>query len=436
MITRSPNNHALLVALIAAGCQTTVNVSGASATVTDTDSDGNQSTTDSDGSGNGTTDPQTTGDPNTTSGKPDSSSGEPDTTSTSSGTDTDTTTDDTGKLDTSTSGNTTDETGSTSTSGDTTGKPDTTSTSGNDTTGGDPVSGCPNGWTRARTITITNDPEKPLTNFQISIKVVWDDDMNVDFSDLRFVDAMGTPLPYWLEDFTVPIDALVWVKVPAIAAAGTTEIEMCYGNPDAVSESDGVATFHFFDGFDGNTLDPTKWETTHPVEFSLGALKVFKGSVYSKVSPGSFPNLLIEMRARFAQGQGAGQPTLTSSSAQIQADPILNISVGGVYSGQVNNQMPPIFAGHTLQNNQGCCDGTVYNVYGLALDEGYAWAFAQRKWSASGKATWKKPLFLGLGGGMKNAGEVDFSDMSVDWVLIRKFTNIEPTNEVGPEKAL
>lgn len=417
----------VLVALVAAGCPPNANSTDTSTTESSTDGSGGSNSTVTAG------EPSTTDKPATTSGD---TTGKPDTTSTSGDT--------TGQPDTTSASG--DTTNTTSTSSDTTGQPDTTSTSSTtvepgttstsgDMTTGNPVGACPDGWTRARTITITNEPEKPLTNFQVSIKVLYDDDMKTDFSDLRFVDEMGNPLSHWLEDYTAPIDALVWVKVPAIAAAGTTDIEMCYGNPDAVSASDGVATFHFFDGFDGNALDPNKWETTFPVEFSLGALKVLKGAVYSKSAPGSFPNLLIETKARMVQQSPNGtMPGMRISSAQTNVNPGMYMSLGGFYFAW--DAMQQVLGGN-LMNNMGCCDAPVYNVYGLAMDEGNVYAFAQRKFSAVAKATWKKPFFIGLGYEyMKNAGETEIHDMGVDWVLIRKFTSIEPTTAAGAEKNL
>lgn len=351
-------------------------------------------------------------------------------------------------VDTDTSAGTTGTTGTMSTTGTTstagTTGPDSTSTSTSTdststsmgSTTGEPVAGCPDGWTRSRTVTILNEPEKPLSDFQVSIKVIYDNDMKVDFTDLRFVDAMGTPLAHWIEDYTAPIDALVWVKVPAIVAAGTTDIEMCYGNPDAADASNGPATFYFFDGFDGNTLDLAKWAATSSVEFSLGALKVLKGAVYSKVSPAKFPNWLVEMRARMtAQSPNGVMPGLRISSAQVNLNPGSYMSLGGYYFSwdAMNNA---ILMGN-LMNNMGCCDSTVYTVYGLAADEGNVYTFAQRKFSAVAKNAWKQQFFIGLGyEWMKNAAETEIHDMGVDWILIRKFTSIEPTTEIGPEKIL
>lgn len=413
--TRS-NHVCILLALSIAGCKANVNIGD----VTDTNTKDTETTA---GGTNGVaTDPVTTGSPNTTGG-PATDTSDPGSTGS------------TGKLDTTSPASTgTLDT----TSSDTTVAPETTetgadtSTGGGSTTGG-PVGGCPNEWAFTRPVTITNEPDKPLSDYQAFVDVAYDDDMNADFSDLRFVDEMGTSLPYWIEDSTAPIDAKLWVRVPTIPAAGDTVIMMCYGNLAAKSTSDGDATFVFFDGFDGNVLDPNKWLATSPVEVSLGALKVLKGAVYSKGAAGTFPNLLVETKARMAQNQQGQEPVLMVSSAQIPAAGV-RMGVGGFYTIYVGMPGMVVLDGN-LKNNMGCCDSLASTVYGFGLDEGNAYAFALRKFSAFTMHSWKQPFFIGFGyESMKDAADTEIRDMSVEWVLVRKFTSIEPTTVIGPEQ--
>ena len=79
--------------------------------------------------------------------------------------------------------------------------------------------------------------------------------MSPDCSDVRFSDGDGNGLEYWIEDGA---RGLVWVDVPLIPSGGTTIYLHC-GNPAATCESDGEATFDFFDDFEGDELDLTKW---------------------------------------------------------------------------------------------------------------------------------------------------------------------------------
>jgi hypothetical protein len=51
---------------------------------------------------------------------------------------------------------------------------------------------------------------------------------------------------------------MIWTKVPSIPASATTTIYVWYGNPQATSAADGVATFVFFDDF--QTANTTMWD--------------------------------------------------------------------------------------------------------------------------------------------------------------------------------
>lgn len=81
-----------------------------------------------------------------------------------------------------------------------------------------------------------------------------------DFGDVRFTDNSGNLLSYWIESYTGGSSATVWVKIPTIS--GDTTIYVYYGNATAGTTSNGNTTFPFFDDFDGNSLNPTKWNSS------------------------------------------------------------------------------------------------------------------------------------------------------------------------------
>ncbi len=85
---------------------------------------------------------------------------------------------------------------------------------------------------------------------------------SADFSDLRFTSDDGqTLLPYWIESQTDGDQAVVWVNVSADLSSSDATIYVYYGNNSASSQSDGEATFTFFDDFSGASLDTSKWQT-------------------------------------------------------------------------------------------------------------------------------------------------------------------------------
>ena len=139
-----------------------------------------------------------------------------------------------------------------------------------------------------RKITITEQSGNDLTDYQVLIEL---NSTNFDFShaqangeDIRFTDANGNLLPYWIEEWdAVNESAKVWVKVPSIPANGSTEIWMYYGNPRLKSASDGEATFEFFDGFSAYTLSVYGYS-----EDNVPTAVPWHGAVYDPVSNKTF----------------------------------------------------------------------------------------------------------------------------------------------------
>jgi len=109
-------------------------------------------------------------------------------------------------------------------------------------------------WKYHTEIVIKENSGKDLRDYQVLIEL---NSTNFDFSkaksdgsDVRFVDEKGDELPYWIEEWdSANKKAKIWVKVPLIPANGKTKIYMYYGNPNAVSKSNGDAVFEFFDDF-------------------------------------------------------------------------------------------------------------------------------------------------------------------------------------------
>ena len=76
-----------------------------------------------------------------------------------------------------------------------------------------------------------------------------------DYGDIRFTDASGTALDYYLWPDYTSSSARFCVRLEGADAAGVVTI--WYGNAVATTTSDGDAVYFFFDQFDGDTLDTT-----------------------------------------------------------------------------------------------------------------------------------------------------------------------------------
>lgn len=103
-------------------------------------------------------------------------------------------------------------------------------------------------WDYRQPVNLTNGGGAQ-TDFQIGLTVTYDADMQSDFDDLRFANASGTELDFWLESKTDSVSADVWVEVDSIPAGAST-IYMYYGNGSATSASSGSDTFIFYDDFE------------------------------------------------------------------------------------------------------------------------------------------------------------------------------------------
>ena len=120
------------------------------------------------------------------------------------------------------------------------------------------------GWQYQQEITIQENSGETLRDYQVLVELSGSDfpgDAQPDGDDIRFTDADGRELSYWIEEFDVGSErAKIWVKVPEIPVSGTVTVQMYYGNPSASGVGDGDKVFEFFDDFeDGVYTD--KWET-------------------------------------------------------------------------------------------------------------------------------------------------------------------------------
>ncbi len=119
-------------------------------------------------------------------------------------------------------------------------------------------------WQYDRIITIDNNGSA-LTNYQVLVDLTGSNfpaNAQSSGADVRFTDANGTELSYWIENWDAK-GGRIWVNVTNIPANGITFMRMYYGNPNATSSSNGTNTFDFFDDFEdyntGNLIGQLGW---------------------------------------------------------------------------------------------------------------------------------------------------------------------------------
>ncbi|VVB59206.1 Uncharacterised protein [uncultured archaeon] len=113
-------------------------------------------------------------------------------------------------------------------------------------------------WNYRKQIVI-NGSTSGLTDYPVNMAINWTGGMDSAFKDLRFTYydktvGLQKEIPYWIENYTASANATVWIK--ANLTTGNNTVYMYYGNPAALSASDGFSVFSVFDDFNDNSLNP------------------------------------------------------------------------------------------------------------------------------------------------------------------------------------
>ncbi|MBP7831231.1 MAG: DUF2341 domain-containing protein, partial [Kiritimatiellae bacterium] len=303
-----------------------------------------------------------------------------------------------------------------------------------------------NVWQKA--VVISNQAATALTDYQVRLAVAHDTDMQSDFDDLRFEDAAGDPLAFWVEQYEAGVSADVWVRVPSIPANDTAVVYMTYGDSNAASASDGDATFEFFDDFSGTTLKDgwTFWNPGGNDDYSLTErpgwmrIKVIgdsdtwssaNGAPFLYISLSADTNYVIRARED-ASGVASGRHQLL---AWIRSFSTGSEAKGyfGAYTaattlkyeadGTVGSSMSAASAVHYTRLRK--VGGTVY--YDGSSD-GTAWTAVGSHTPAS------VPGYWGLGG--KSWGGGSSFNADFDYFLVRRYATAEPVAEFGSAEPL
>jgi hypothetical protein len=114
-------------------------------------------------------------------------------------------------------------------------------------------------------LNISNTNSTALTDYQTKFTLdtatlISSGKMASDCANLRVKDAGNIDLPYWIESGCNTNTTVIWTKIPSIAANGSVNINIFYGQTGLSSASNGNNVFDLFDDFDGTTIDTSKWD--------------------------------------------------------------------------------------------------------------------------------------------------------------------------------
>ena len=289
-----------------------------------------------------------------------------------------------------------------------------------------------NAWSTRQPVTVNNTANaSALTDYQVKITVPFTAGMRTDFQDLRFTDADGeTQLNYWIEKYTASSSAILWVKVPSIAASSNKTIYMYYGNSGATNGQNPSGTFDFFDGFDtGSGINTLKWSTGAGLGFTQatakGQLKAVTtgGRLVSQATFG-YP-VTVEAKEMSAYQPPNGFAALGFYSAANRAFGILHLPGAtyyyndGTYIGVGNLMGEDTWYRLTVEPQT-----ATRARYAILNDSSGA---VLRDETVTNNVTGEKIM---LGTRFDNTGSDPMSS-SWDWVLARKYTPTAPTTSIG-----
>jgi len=311
-----------------------------------------------------------------------------------------------------------------------------------------------------RSINVSEQSGNDLTDYQVpldlnSTNVGSNFDWSHNGNDLRFTyynstSGTETKIPYWIEYWSSSTErARVWVKIPYIPASSISKIYMYYGNGSLSGESDGTATFLFFDDFNDNSLNIGKWS---------------ESSINNACGEINETNSRLEMYECEYKGEAYVNstpiPISLSNSVGVQLEVIENIKISG--SSRVGNPEVHIIdsvsnvwvklghsrwtdkayvmdsndASSTTLGSQG--DGT-YNYkiyidsdsYSVDADNGLTQSINDALFSSTSSIKIKIRLYVGGSGSTCNSLCLR---NYWDTVKLRKYTSPEPIPSIGGEE--
>ena len=302
-------------------------------------------------------------------------------------------------------------------------------------------------------VTIDNSSNpNSLSDYQVLIKI--DDpqffsDTNNNRNAVRVYDEdKVTKLPYWIEEWdTSSKSAKIWVKVPNIPGNSTKKIYIVLDPSLTESEEDPESVFEFFDDFNGNALDTSKWSINYGnVVYTLGnSLITFTDADPYWVSPKNpdygnqlkanftlMDKMIIEMKIKELDQGGAVYPIGECGIALHPANKKVEV-YNPIYDSHAATE-DYLYGGNTfVDGTKGAGEITIepetfYILQVIRNNSNFTLALLDLDYSTllslSGSTTAQLTyMTITIG----RASGYPFTKFAVDWYRVRKYTEPEPT---------
>lgn len=321
------------------------------------------------------------------------------------------------------------------------------------------------GWQKKKPINISVSSGSTEKDYQVPINVTYDDDMQPDFDDLRFVNGSeNVELDYWIENKSDSEWAYVWVKVDQNITTENYTIYVYYNNPDVSTTSNGENTFLFFEDFDAGLGKWTNFGDPSPETFQNSGFHDNWG--YSTKGDSTYPSgsyssrysnqlidiskgIIIESRHKEGDGLTDDWQYMTLGIGKLQSGyndgDVSPSTIGEVYFDYITSgadypedYQKVIQYHHHSYDNPG-------PTYCLNESNDFQWHRYTIKYNPSTtNATYYQdgtfkctnssgarpydtlPIILG--------GRDHADQQFLDWVLARKYADPEPTYDFGAEE--
>ncbi len=302
-------------------------------------------------------------------------------------------------------------------------------------------------WHYRLPITITSGN---LNNYQVRININLTNYYDLGYidktgKDIRFTNLSNVELDYWIEHMDISGgNSTIWVKIPQLSVTSTNKIYMYFGNPNAVSKSNGTSTFDLFDDFNDDVLDSKWYNSLSDYQLSDGKLRINAGGLGLN-DPLDFnisDGYMVETKILFnelASGYSGTIPEISSS--RFTAGSNANGDATILYMRE--NSQPLIHywigTGNVIRSYDYGSGSTnwisaenVWYLTGTSVDGATAelWRNGTALKTFTG-ISWnnEKPIkYISIG---YFTGGGDGQDTTYDWVRIRKYTTNEPTISIG-----
>lgn len=290
---------------------------------------------------------------------------------------------------------------------------------------------CYSGFKYRVPVELDNSSSDALSNYEVNLSLntnalIQTGKMQSLGQDIRFLDASGNNLDYWIESGINTSKTSLWVQVSSIRAYGKDTIYMYYGNSTATAKSNADATFHLVDEFNGSTLNSSRWSAcgSGTISLSRGSLNLTSNSSTASIeTKQSFSQpVLVELTGVSSSGGGNAVMGQLNSSGS---------GYGMLHNGSVM-QLASV-------SNSSCISATSFgssNSTALVGNWSFVWTSGKQEGSWSGQTLNGAASTTTRGSSttfvLGNTGS--YGTLKVDYLRVRGYAATVPSVSLGSEQ--